>query len=230
MNEELEQIAENNKLRHNKIGVLLLGNNAPGGNNIIDGLLRYANHNKRTSLFGFVNGIAGVKSDTLLDITEESFAPYRNLGGYDYLGRSKAMLDPSQFQMLAESCKKNGITGLILVGATHTLTIAAKLNEYFMASNIEANIVVIPATFNGNVKHKYFQCALGFDTVSKVYSQLIGNMLTDSASSTKHWYFVRLMGKDPSHLALECALQTHPNMTIISEECAFRGETLPDII
>ena len=149
-------MVQNQNPKHNKIGVLLLGNNAPGGNNIIDGLLKYAHHNKRTSLFGYVNGIAGVKSDSLLDITEESYAPYRNLGGYDYLGRSKAMLDPSQFRELANSCQKNGITGLILVGATHTLTIATKMNEYFIANHINTDIVVIPASFNGNVRHKYF--------------------------------------------------------------------------
>ena len=97
-----------------------------------------------------------MKSDTLLDITEGSYAPYRNLGGYDYLGRSTAMLDPSEFELLAKSCQKNGITGLILVGATHTLTVANKLSEYFIENNVNTNIVVIPASFNGNVRHKYF--------------------------------------------------------------------------
>lgn len=91
-------------------------------------------------------------------------------------------------------------------------------------------VVAIPATLDGNIRHRFFQCSLGFDTAAKVYSQLIGNMLTDSASAIKYWYFIRLMGKDPSHLALECALKTHPNMVLISEECAFRGETLPDVV
>jgi 6-phosphofructokinase len=91
-------------------------------------------------------------------------------------------------------------------------------------------ICVVPATLDGNIRHKFLQTTLGFDTASKVYSQLIGNMLTDSASAIKYWYFIRLMGRGPSHLALECALKTHPNMVIISEECAFRGETLPDVV
>ena len=129
-----------------------------------------------------------------------------------------------------EAVKKHGLTGLVLVGATHTLTDGARLSEYFLSNNIETSVVVIPATLDGNIRHNYFQCSLGFDTASKVYSQLIGNMLTDSASAIKYWYFIRLMGKDPSHLALECALKTHPNMTIISEESSYRTETLIDIV
>jgi 6-phosphofructokinase len=134
----------------------MLGNAAPGGNNIIDGLLKYANQNMRTSLVGYVSGIAGVENDNLLEITEDSYAPYRNMGGYDYLGRSKAKLDETQIKMIADSCTRNGITGLILVGATQTLTIAVRLNEYFLKNNVNTNVVVIPATLNGNVKHKYF--------------------------------------------------------------------------
>lgn len=134
----------------------MLGNAAPGGNNVIDGLLKYANHNRRTSMVGYINGIDGIKNDNLLDITEVSYAPYRNLGGYDYLGRSKASIDSCEFKNIADSVKRHGITGLILVGATQTLTIAVRLNEYFLENDIKTNVVVIPATLNGNVKHKYF--------------------------------------------------------------------------
>jgi len=117
-----------------------------------------------------------------------------------------------------------------LIGATHTLTDGARLTEYFLKNDVKTNIACVPATLDGNIRHQFLQMSLGFDTASKVYSQLIGNMLTDSASAIKYWYFIRLMGKDPSHLALECALRTHPNMTIISEECSYRGETLYDIV
>jgi diphosphate--fructose-6-phosphate 1-phosphotransferase len=166
----------------------------------------------------------------MIKLTEESFAPYRNLGGYDYLGKSKDQLDQSHFEPLAKQCKKNGITGLVVVGATHSLTDCIKVSEYFKSNKIDTNVVNIPATIDGNIRHNYFQACLGFDTAAKIYSQLIGNMLTDSASAIKYWYFIRLMGRDPSHLALECALKTHPNMVIISEECAYRGESLPDIV
>jgi len=177
-----------------------------------------------------MNGIDGIMNDTLLEITEVSFAPYRNLGGYDYLGKTKEHLTAEHIENLARSIQKHGITSLVLIGATVTLTDTASVTEFFSTNSVDCNVVVIPATLDGNVKHKYIQTTLGFDTASKVYSQLIGNMLTDCASAIKYWYFIRLMGRDPSHLALECALKTHPNMVIISEECAYRGETLPDII
>jgi diphosphate--fructose-6-phosphate 1-phosphotransferase len=210
--------------------VLYIGNPAPGGNNVMDGLLRYQTHRRSTIIIGYQNGMKGVVEDKIVYITEQSFAPYRNLGGVDYLGRSSSQLLEADFGVLAESCKKHAITGLVLAGATHAITDAARLAEYFLQRDISTNVVVIPATLDGNIRHQFLQMSLGFDTASKVYSQLIGNMLTDSASAIKYWYFIRLMGKDPSHLALECALRTHPNMTIISEECAFRGETLYDIV
>jgi 6-phosphofructokinase len=212
------------------IAVMLLGAPAPGGNNIVDGLLQYQACRKGTTLLGYWNGVGGLRDDALVNITEESFAPYRNLGGYDYLGRSTERLAADLYGRAAESCRKHGITGLILVGATHALTDAAGLAEEFLRRKVTTGVVALPATLDGNIRHQFFQCALGFDTAAKVYSQLIGNMLTDSASAIKYWYFIRLMGKDPSHLALECALKTHPNMVLISEECAFRGETLPDVV
>ena len=122
------------------------------------------------------------------------------------------------------------MTGIILIGATHTLTDSANLSQYFTEHKIPIKVVCIPSTLDGNIRHGFFQCSLGFDTATKVYSQLIGNMLTDSASAIKYWYFIRLMGRDPSHLVLECALKTHPNMVIISEESSFRQESLMDIV
>jgi len=134
------------------------------------------------------------------------------------------------FPKFAETMKKYNITGLVVIGATHSLTDTAKLSEYFLKNRVATNVVCVPATLDANVRHNFIQMPIGFDTASKCYSQLIGNMLTDSASAIKYWYFIRLMGRDPSHLAVECAMRTHPNMVIISEECAFRGETMPDIV
>jgi 6-phosphofructokinase 1 len=117
-----------------------------------------------------------------------------------------------------------------MIGATHTLSDACSLSEYFLANGVQTRVIAIPATVNGNIRHNFISTSIGFDTASKVYSQLIGNMLTDSASAIKYWYFIRLMGRDPSHLVLECAMQTHPNLVIISEESSSRGETLIDIV
>lgn len=107
---------------------------------------------------------------------------------------------------MVELSKKEGLTGLVMIGATHTLTDAAALSEYFLEHNVDTRVIAVPATVDGNIRHNYISSAIGFDTASKVYSQLIGNMLTDSASAIKYWYFIRLMGRDPSHLALECAM------------------------
>lgn len=138
-----------------KYAVLLLGNAAPGGNNIMDGLLKYQQQKKNTMLVGYVNGVDGLIEDNLITINEESFASYRNLGGYDFLGRSQERLEQGNFKHIAESVKKHRIDGLILVGATHTLTDGARLTQYFLQEKIDTNVVVIPATLDGNIRHNY---------------------------------------------------------------------------
>lgn len=140
------------------------------------------------------------------------------------------MRTPDELKATTDACRKLGLTGLVLIGATHTLTDGVHLAQHLINQGLGTKVVVIPATVDGNIRHKYFQTSLGFDTTSKIYSQLIGNMLTDSASAVKYWYFIRLMGKEPSNLALECALKTGPNMVIISEECQDRHESLKDIV
>lgn len=150
--------------------MLFLGSAAPGGNNIIDGLLKFQSQRKGIELVGYLNGIDGVIRDQLLNITESSFAPYRNLGGYDYLGKTSEHLTQDSIEALARSTQKHGITSLVFVGATHTLTDSVRCTEYFNTNNVDCNIVVIPATLDGNVRHKYIQTTLGFDTAAKVYS------------------------------------------------------------
>jgi len=118
----------------------------------------------------------------------------------------------------------------VLVGATSTLTDAVYLANYLIKQESDTRVIVVPASVDGNIHHKFVQTAIGFDTCSKYYSQLIGNMLTDSASAIKYWYFIRLMGSQPSHMALECAIKTRPNVVLISEECVDRKETLRDIV
>ena len=170
-------------------------------------------------------------TESYVEMTSEKFKNFRNLGGMDYIGRGADQLRTLDEQKKsAEVCKKLNLTGLVLVGATEALTDGVNLSQYFVEQKIETSVIVIPATVDGNIRHKYIRTSIGFDSASKVYSQLIGNMLTDSASAVKYWYFIRLMGKEPSHLALECALKTCPNMVIVSEECNNRKETLHDII
>lgn len=204
-----------------------MGRQAPGGNNVVDGLLRYQAQRSNVELIGFINGADGLVNNDFEAMTRENFANYVNLGGYDYIGRGKDELRTDEDKQAALQNSTNlGLTGLILVGATGCMTDGMYLAEFFEANNSQTRVVVIPATVDGNIHHDYFQTSIGFDTASKVYSQLIGNMLTDSASAIKYWYFIRLMGKEPSHLAAECALRTSPNMVIISEEAQDRHESL----
>jgi diphosphate--fructose-6-phosphate 1-phosphotransferase len=208
-----------------------MGRQAPGANNIVDGLLRYQASRSDVELIGFINGVSGIMSEDFITMTRETFKNHLNLGGIDYIGRGPDSLRTlEEKQKTAKVCKKLGLTGLILVGATHTLTDGVYLSQYFVEEQIDTSVVVVPCSVDGNIHHKYIQTSIGFDTASKVYSQLIGNMLTDSASAVKYWYFIRLMGKEPSHLALECALQTCPNMVIVSEECNDRKESLQEIV
>ena len=137
-----------------KIALLNLGNAAPGQNNIVDGLLKFQLKRKAVQICGYVNGLDGVVKDQIQMITEESYAPYRNLGGCDYLGRS-GNITKDKFPLVAESVKKHGITGLVMAGATHTLTDAASLTEYFMANGIKTNIIVVPVTLDGNIRHNF---------------------------------------------------------------------------
>ena len=204
-----------------------MGRQAPGGNNVVDGLLRYQAQRSNVELIGFINGADGLVNNDYETMTRENFANYVNLGGYDYIGRGKDELRTDEDRQAALQNSTNlGLTGLILVGATGCMSDGMYMAEFFEANNSQTRVVVIPATVDGNIHHDYFQTSIGFDTASKVYSQLIGNMLTDSASAIKYWYFIRLMGKEPSHLAAECALRTSPNMVIISEEAQDRHESL----
>lgn len=214
-----------------KIGVVFMGRQAPGGNNVIDGLLRYQAQRENVTLVGFINGVDGLMANDHEEMTRESFANYVNLGGFDYIGRGGDELRTDEQKAKALQVTGDlGLTGLVLVGATGCMTDALYLAEYFEAQGSPTKVVVVPATVDGNIHHDYFQTAIGFDTAAKVYSQLIGNMLTDSASAIKYWYFIRLMGKEPSHLATECALKTSPNLVVISEECQDRHESLKDVV
>jgi len=218
-----------------KIGIVFCGRQAPGGNNVINGLLEFKktmeSHNQKVKLIGFLYGTLGMFEGKFIEITEEKFKLYKNQGGYDFLGRSvDSVRSHKDLDSTKNVCIKENLDGLVLVGASHTLTDAIILTNYFLANDVKTSVIGVPATVDGNIHHELFESCIGFDTASKVYSQLIGNIMTDAASATKYWYLMRLMGNDPSHLVLECALQTHPNYVIISEECAMKGQNLDDIV
>jgi len=213
------------------IGVLFLGRQAPGGHNVIDGLLTAVASLEGSKIIGFKDGSAGLVKNDFLEITPEVFKYFRNQGGFDLLGRSiDSVRTAEELEATKSACATHNLHGLVLIGATHTLTDAAYLTEYFLANEVKTCVVGIPASIDGNIAHPMFETCVGFDTASRLYAQMIGNIMTDAASSTKYWYFIRLMGRDPSHLVLEAGLQTHPNILLIGEENKAAGESMQDIV
>lgn len=215
-----------------KVGVVLSGGQAPGGHNVISGLfdaLKLANPNSR--LFGFLKGPKGVMDGKFKELTAELIEQYRNTGGFDMImsGRDK-IETPAQLESCRTHFDEMGLNGLVVVGGDDSNTNAAILAEYLKAKGCKTVVVGVPKTIDGDMKNSEIEASFGFDTACKVYSELIGNICRDATSAVKYWHFVRLMGRAASHVTLECALQTHPNVALISEEIQAKGIALGDIV
>ncbi|CAI5472013.1 unnamed protein product [Closterium sp. Yama58-4] len=214
-----------------RVGVLFSGRQSPGGHNIISGLFDALKaHHADSTLLGFVGGYKGVFEKNTLEITPEVLSLYKNQGGYDLLGRSVAQMSNTELQAKAKAtCVDLKLDGLVLIGGTGTATTAAYLAEYFAAENAPTKVVAIPCTIDCDLKNQFVEVSVGFDSACKVYSQLISNICTDALSAEKYYYFVRLMGRKASHIALESALQSQANMVILGEQIAASKMTLFDI-
>lgn len=213
------------------IGVVCNGRQAPGSHNVIEGLLIALQSRPGSQLIGFMGGTAGLYNKHYFEIGHDNFALYRNQGGFDFLGVSKDQMRlPEQLSKAKETCVSLNLDGLVVLGASHTMTDCTLLANFFLENNVKTRVIGVPASIDGNLGHPFFETSIGFDTASRVNAQMVGNMMTDAASATKYWYFIRLMGRDPSHLVLETGLQTHPNFTVISEKLASEGETIDDIV
>jgi 6-phosphofructokinase len=152
-------------------------------------------------LFGFLNGTKGIFEQKYIEITEENFSIFRNQGGYHFLGRSADKIrSETELIKTLQTCSSLNLSGLVLIGASHTFTDAAYLTNYFIQNNQNTCVITVPCTIDNNVGHHMLEQSVGFDSAAKVYSQLVGNIMIDSASAVKYWYFMRLMGRDPSHL------------------------------
>lgn len=159
-----------------------------------------------------------MKGDHIV-VNENDFDLYRNQSGFHFLGRSADRVrDEEELLQTLQTCIKLNLDGLILVGATHTLNDALKLSEYFLVNDCKTRVIGVPASIDNTVYHSQLEVTVGFSSSSQLYSTLTANLMTDASSNTKYWYFIRLMGRDPSNLALECALSTHPNLVFISEQ------------
>ena len=213
------------------VGVILSGGQAPGGHNVVSGLFDALKAtSKENVLLGFKNGPQGLLDDNYIEFTEDYIDQYRNTGGFDIIGSGRTKLETEeQFRVAAEVCKKHGITAIVIIGGDDSNTNAAILAEYFAAHNTGVQVIGCPKTIDGDLKNDDIECSFGFDTATKTYSELIGNIQRDCNSAKKYWHFIKVMGRSASHVALECALETQPNICLISEEVAQKKMSLSQI-
>ena len=213
------------------VGVILSGGQAPGGHIVICGLYDALKAtSKENVLYGFKNGPIGLLEDNYVEFDDAYIDAYRNTGGFDIIGSGRTKLETEeQFAVAAKVCEKHGITAIVIIGGDDSNTNAAVLAEYFAAHNTGVQVIGCPKTIDGDLKNEDIECSFGFDTATKTYSELIGNIERDANSAKKYWHFVKVMGRSASHVALECALETQPNICLISEEVAAKKQSLSEI-
>lgn len=213
------------------VGVILSGGQAPGGHNVICGLYDALKAtNPENELYGFKGGPSGLIEDSYVIFDDKYIDEYRNTGGFDIIGSGRTKLETEeQFAIVAEVCKKHGITAVVIIGGDDSNTNAAVLAEYFAAHNTGVQVIGCPKTIDGDLKNEDIECSFGFDTATKTYAEIIGNIERDANSAKKYWHFVKVMGRSASHVALECALKTQPNICLISEEVAEKKMSLSAI-
>lgn len=214
------------------IGVVLSGGQAPGGHNVIAGLFDAVKQgNKDSCLIGFLGGPAGILNDSAIELTEKFIAKYRNTGGFDIIGSGRTKIESDeQFSAALAVCKKRNLSALVVIGGDDSNTNAALLAEFFLAKGESISVIGVPKTIDGDLKNEQIEVSFGFDTATKTYSELIGNIERDANSAKKYWHFIKLMGRSASHICLECALQTQPNIALISEEVEAKRKTLTTIV
>ena len=213
------------------VGVILSGGQAPGGHNVISGLydaLKAAD--KENVLLGFKGGPSGLLEDDYVEFTDEFINAYRNTGGFDIIGSGRTKLETKeQFAIVEEVAKKHGLNAIVIIGGDDSNTNAAVLAEYMAAKNTGIQVIGCPKTIDGDLKNEDIEASFGFDTATKTYSELIGNIERDANSAKKYWHFIKVMGRSASHVALECALETQPNICLIGEEVAAKKMSLAQL-
>ena len=214
------------------VGVILSGGQAPGGHNVITGLFDAVKRlNPENKLYGFILGPGGLVNHNYMELTEEIVDEYRNMGGFDMIGSGRTKLEKEdQFEKGLEIIRKLDINAIVIIGGDDSNTNACVLAEYYAAKNYGVQVIGCPKTIDGDLKNEQIETSFGFDTATKTYSELIGNIEGDCNSARKYWHFVKLMGRSASHIALECALQCQPNMCLVSEEVKAKNMTLNQIV
>lgn len=213
------------------VGVILSGGQAPGGHNVITGLYDALKAtNSDNVLYGFKGGPSGLLEDDYVIFDDAFIDQYRNTGGFDIIGSGRTKLETeAQFAVVEEMAKKHGLTAIVIIGGDDSNTNAAVLAEYMAAHNTGVQVIGCPKTIDGDLKNEDIEASFGFDTATKTYSEVIGNIERDANSAKKYWHFVKVMGRSASHVALECALETQPNICLIGEEVAAKKMSLSSI-
>lgn len=213
------------------VGVILSGGQAPGGHNVITGLYDALKAtNKDNELLGFKGGPDGLLNNNYVTFDDAFIDAYRNTGGFDIIGSGRTKLETKeQFAIVADNAKKNGLTAIVIIGGDDSNTNAATLAEYMAANNTGIQVIGCPKTIDGDLKNEDIEASFGFDTATKTYSEVIGNIERDANSAKKYWHFVKVMGRSASHVALECALETQPNICLIGEEVKAKKMSLAQI-
>jgi pyrophosphate--fructose-6-phosphate 1-phosphotransferase len=214
------------------VGVILSGGQAPGGHNVISGIFDGIKKiNAESQLYGFLGGPGGLVDHKYVELTAEIIDEYRNTGGFDIIGSGRTKLEEEwQFDKGLEIANDLDLNALVIIGGDDSNTNACVLAEYYLRKNAGVQVIGCPKTIDGDLKNEMIEASFGFDTATKVYSELIGNIQRDANSAKKYWHFIKLMGRSASHIGLECALKTQPNIAIISEEVAAKQHTLEDIV
>ncbi len=213
------------------VGVILSGGQAPGGHNVICGLYDALKAtNSDNVLIGFKGGPSGLLEDSYIIFDDAYINQFRNTGGFDIIGSGRTKLETEeQFAVVAEVCKKHEVNAVVIIGGDDSNTNAAVLAEYFAAHNTGIQVIGCPKTIDGDLKNEDIECSFGFDTATKTYAEIIGNICRDANSAKKYWHFIKVMGRSASHVALECALKTQPNICLIGEEVAQKKMSLAQI-
>ena len=214
------------------VGIILSGGQAPGGHNVISGLYDGVKSlNPNSKLYGFLMGPGGLVDHKYVEFNDEFIDEYRNTGGFDIIGSGRTQLEKeAQFESGIEILRELGIKALVIIGGDDSNTNACVLAEYYAAKKYGVQVIGCPKTIDGDLKNDQIETSFGFDTACKTYSELIGNIQRDCNSARKYWHFIKLMGRSASHIALECALQTQPNVCLVSEEVEQKNMSLDDVV
>ena len=228
---EFEPATEVNNTKMN-VGIILSGGQAPGGHNVITGLFdQIKKLNPENRLYGFILGPGGLVDHNYMELTADIIDEYRNTGGFDMIGSGRTKLEKvDQFEKGLEIIRELDIKAIVIIGGDDSNTNACVLAEYYAAKNYGVQVIGCPKTIDGDLKNEQIETSFGFDTACKTYSELIGNIERDCNSARKYWHFIKVMGRSASHIALECALQTQPNICLVSEEVEAKGQSLDDIV